>query len=116
MVLEAILLTVSLVGFVLAYWSQIKKWLTDIIDGVYKSLKDIIHAADVFIQELKDLKDQISEIIYKLIYKIDGKWIEEKTTKRIKNTELPPNIREKIDSNKESLITKEMEMELELAI
>lgn len=113
MVLEAILLTVGLVGLVLAYWSQIKKWLTTIIDGVYKSLKDIIHAADVFIQEKKD---QISEILYKLYYKQDGKWIEEKATERIKNTELPPNIREKIVPNKESLITKEMEMELELEI
>lgn len=102
MLLQAILLAIGIVGLVLT-WNQIKKWLIAIVDEVHKKLKDIIHAADVFIQKITKEKNK-SYIKYKLYHKEkNGEWIEETTSKEVYNSELPHILKERIEFKEENL-------------
>jgi hypothetical protein len=94
------------------YWDEIVNWLNDLIVEVRAALKELAHAIDVFVQRVKKA---IIKFITKVYYKKQGKWIEEKTTREIPESEVPEHIRKKVQ-NRETNVNKEIEQELELAL
>jgi len=107
-----------LVGGVLvvAYWADIVNWLKDFIPKVKKFFQDlpqrIAHAAAIFIQRIQN---GMVAIRHKLYYKEEGSWVEETTTRKVNESEVPPFIRNKV-RNQEEEITDEMEQELKMEI
>ena len=99
---------------VVTWWDEIVDWLKDIVPKINKYFQDlpqqIAHASAVFIQRINN---GMVAIRHKLYYKEEGTWTEETTTRKVKESEVPPFIRDKI-RNREENITKEMEQELEL--
>ena len=107
-----------LVGGILivAFWDDIVDWLRDFIPKVVQFFRElpqkIAHAAAIFIERVES---GLTAIRHKLYYKEEGKWIEETTTRKVKESEVPPHIRHKI-SRQEEEITEEMEQELQMEI
>ena len=61
--------------------------------------------------------DYLVKIAHKLYYQEDGQWIEETTTRKIPESEVPPAIRDKVYAQqKEEDITEEIEEELGLEV
>lgn len=107
-----------LVGGVLivAYWDDIVNWLKDFIPKVVKFFRDlpkkIAHAAAIFVERVEK---GLAAIRHKLYYKEEGQWVEETTTRKVDESEVPPHIRRKI-SRQEEDVTEEFEMELQMEI
>lgn len=101
---------------VVTYWEEIKEWLCSFVKklkSIFLTIKEgIIHAAGVFVQKVKDI---YAAIKHKLYYKEQGQWIEETTTRKIPESELPDFVKRKI-SHQEVDMTDEFEEELKLEI
>ncbi|MEE3421817.1 MAG: hypothetical protein VZR11_03790 [Succinimonas sp.] len=101
---------------VVTWWDEIVDWLKDFIPKINKFFQDlaqqIAHAAAIFVERLNE---GMVAIRHKLYYKEEGTWMEKTTTRKVKESEVPPFIRDKI-RNQEENITKEMEQELQLEI
>ena len=103
-------------ALIVAYWDDIVDWLKDFIPKVVQFFRDlpkkIAHAAAVFIERVEK---GLAAIRHKLYYKEEGQWVEETTTRQVKESEVPDFIKNKIRSQEED-ITEEMEMELKMEI
>ncbi len=93
---------------VVAYWDEIVNWLKDLIPKVHKMLRSITHAAAAFIERVEN---GLAALRHKLYYKENGQWVEETTTRKIKESEVPASIRRKIGYSEEE-VTEEIEAEL----
>ncbi len=54
-------------------------------------------------------------VMHRLYYKENGEWIEQTTTRKVEESEVPVHIRDRL-KNEETNITHEMEEELELTV
>lgn len=99
-----------------AFWDEIVDWLKKLVAGLRQMFselkKKIAHAAGAFIERVER---GLAAIRHKLYYQEQGEWIEETTTRKIKESEIPPNIRGKI-RNHETEVTDEVEEELQLSL
>ena len=109
----------ALVGGVLlvAFWDDIVDWLKDLVSTL-KSMfasaaKKIAHAAGAFIQKIEN---GLAAIRHKLYYQEEGEWVEETTTRKIKEEEIPASILRKAKRSQETDVTDEIEEELELSL
>ena len=97
---------------VVAYWDEIVDWLKGFVAKIktaFQNLKQkITHAAAMFVQKVEGA---LAAIRHKLYYKEQGQWFEETTTRKIDESQLPPSIRNKVNSQ-ENEITEEIEAEL----
>lgn len=111
-------LLAGIVGGVLlvAYWNEIVDWLRNLVEklrGVFRSMsKKIAHAAAGFVERVES---GLAAIRHKLYYKEEGQWIEETTTRKIDENEVPASIRAKIRWQEEE-ITDELEQEMKLSL
>lgn len=108
----------ALIGGVLlvAFWDEIVDWLKKLVSKlkeVFSSVKKkIAHAAGAFIQRVEN---GLAAFRHKLYYKEEGQWVEETTTRKIKESEVPASIRARI-SEQENEVTDEVEAELQLSL
>lgn len=115
--IPAILAALAIGGIlVVAYWDDIVDWFHKLVAGLKRMFseikKKVAHAAGAFIQRVED---KLAAIRHKLYYQEEGEWIEETTTRKIKESEIPPSIRNKI-RNHETEVTDEVEEELQLSL
>lgn len=113
-----VLLAALAIGGVLvvAFWDDIVDWLKQLVAGLRQMFseikKKVAHAAGAFIERVEN---KLAAIRHKLYYQEEGEWVEETTTRKIKENEIPPNIRRKIH-NYETEVTDEVEQELALSL
>ena len=97
-------------------WDEIVDWLKKLVSGIKsmfaRAVKKIAHAAAGFIQRVEN---GLAAIRHKLYYKEQGQWVEQTTTRKIKESEVPASIRRKIHAQEEE-ITDELEEELNLSL
>ena len=109
----AILATLAIGGvFAVAFWDEIVEWLKKLVADLRRMFselkKEIAHAVGAFIERIER---GLAAIRHKLYYQEEGAWIEKTTTRKIKESEIPENIR-----NYETEVTDEVEEELELTL
>lgn len=99
-----------------AFWDEIVDWLKKLVNGIKalfsRAVKKVAHAAAGFIQRVEN---GLAALRHKLYYKEQGQWVEETTTRKIKESEVPARIRRLI-SRQEEEITDELEEELQLSL
>ena len=115
--IPALLAALAIGGIlVVAFWDDIVNWLKKLareIKAMFSRIsKKIAHAVAGFIQRVEN---GLAAIRHKLYYKEQGQWVEETTTRKIKESEVPPRIRNLISSQEED-ITEELEDELQLSL
>lgn len=102
--------------FVVAFWDEIVDCLKKLVASLRRMFselkKKIAHFAGAFIERIER---GLAAIRHKLYYKEEGEWIEETTTRKIKESEIPANIRRKL-RDYETEVTEEVEKELELTL
>ena len=113
----AILATLAIGGvFAVAFWDEIVEWLKKLVADLRRMFselkKEIAHAVGAFIERIER---GLAAIRHKLYYQEEGEWIEKTTTRKIRESEIPENIRRKI-RNYETEVTDEVEEELELTL
>lgn len=104
---------------IVANWEAIVDWLNDFIPKlrkVWDSVKIFVpHAAAVFGDVVLDGAERMARIMHKLYYKENNEWIEETTTRKVDESEVPEFIRNKI-KQQEADITSEIEEHLSLEV
>ena len=101
--------------------TSVKNWLRDFIPklkAAWKQLREFVpYGARIFGDLIVEGADYLVKIAHKLYYQEDGQWIEETTTRKIPESEVPPAIRDKVYAQqKEEDITEEIEEELGLEV
>lgn len=102
-----------------ANWDSIVNWLKDFVPklrAAWNSVRENVpHGARIFGDIIVEGAERLARIIHKLYYKENGQWIEETTTRKVSEDEVPASIRNKIN-RKEADITEEIEKELKLEV
>ena len=102
-----------------ANWDSIVNWLKDFVPklrAAWNSVRENVpHGARMFGDIIVEGAERLSRIMHKLYYKENGQWIEETTTRKVSEDEVPASIRNKIN-RKEADITEEIEKELKLEV
>ena len=110
-----------LIGGVLivANWDSIVNWLKDFVPklkAAWEKVRIMVpHGARIYGDLVVEGADKLAKIMHKLYYKEDGQWVEETTTRKVSQDEVPPAILAKIRMQ-ESDITENMEAELGLEV
>jgi hypothetical protein len=106
-------------ALIVANWDAIVDWLHDFVPklkAAWEKVRDSIpHGARIFGDLVVEGAERLMKISHRLYYKKNEQWIEETTTRKIPESEVPPFIRNK-GIKKETDITEEMEEELGLEI
>jgi len=108
----------ALLGGVLlvTFWDEIVDWLKKLVSKLKEVFRNvarkIAHAAGAFIQRVEN---GLAALRHKLYYKEEGQWVEETTTRKIKESEVPASIRARISAQEEE-VTDEVESELNLSL
>lgn len=107
-------------AILLTSWKSVVEWLQNFVTKlkkVWEEVRPLVPSAAVMYGDLiVNGADVISRIMHKLYYKEGEDWIEETTTCKVSENEVPEAIRKKLSMNEESDITTEMEKELQLTI
>lgn len=102
-----------------ANWNSIVNWLKDFVPklrAAWNSVRENVpHGARIFGDIIVEGAERLARIIHKLYYKENGQWIEETTTRKVSEDEVPASIRNKVN-RKEADITEEIEKELKLEV
>lgn len=113
MILFTLLVAAAAITLI-AFWDDIKVWLTKTIEKIKKGLKNIFIGGKIFIKKMKEAYEEIARF-----YEQDkqGNWYETTHTKQVSEMEVPEEIRKKAKVfNKEVDITSELERELKLVL
>ena len=98
---------------------SIVNWLKDFVPKLRAAWnsgrENVPHGARIFGDIIVEGAERLARIIHKLYYKENGQWIEETTTRKVSEDEVPASIRNKIN-RKEADITEEIEKELKLEV
>ncbi len=102
-------------------WKDVVNWLKNFIPKLRREWKKVRENVPFGARIVGDLivkgLDKLAKIMHKLYYQEDNHWVEETTTQIIDESEVPPEIVEKIKrENGETNITPEMEKELQLEV
>ncbi len=107
-------------AILVANWGAIVDWLNDFIPKLkkqWKTLREgIPNGARIYGDLIVEGADRLAKIMHKLYYKEDGHWVEQTTTRKVSEDEVPEAIRNKLNRNTESDITGEIEEELGLEV
>lgn len=107
-------------AIIVANWDSIVGWLNDFIPKLKKAWEsvraNIPHGARIFGDLIVEGADRSAKIMHKLYYQEDGHWVEETTTRKVSEDEVPFAIRNKMKRRTESDITEEIEEELGLEV
>ena len=120
--IPAILALVTLGGILLvANWNEVVNWLRDFVPKLKKAWEKFRPLVPYEMQWLGDTVVKGAEHLISIIHKFyhqeeNGKWMEKKTVREVKESEVPPHIREKIlrkkRQNEQADISQEMELEM----
>ena len=117
--LPAIIAGVVGLGAILvaSFWDEILDWIRDFVRSLaraWNSVRDYLpHAARIIGDSIVGA---MVAIMHKLYYKDGNQWYEETTTRKIDESEVPPDILAKIKKQENADITEEMELELGLEV
>ena len=101
---------------ILANWDELVSFFKDLISEIKNAIKKAKEkAASAATMTARLLKNGFVKIMHNLYYKQNGRWMEETTTREIKEDELPDFIKRKV-AERETDITKEMSRELQMEI
>ena len=104
-------------ALVVIYWDDIVDWLKKLVNWLRNKFaelkKKVAHAAGAFIQKVEN---GLAAIRHKLYYQEEGEWIEETTTRKVKESEIPASILRKAKRSEETDVTDEIEDELKLSL
>ena len=102
-----------------ANWNSIVNWLKDFVPKLRAACnsvrENVPHGARIFGDIIVEGAERLARIIHKLYYKENGQWIEETTTRKVSEDEVPAPIRNKMN-REEADITEEIEKELKLEV
>ena len=93
---------------VVMYWEEIVGWLNKVIPAIRELFKTIAHGIAVFAQKVAP---GVVHFLHRTFYKENNKWIRETTTEEISESEVPTNIKNKINSQERD-VSKEIQPEL----
>lgn len=120
--IPAILAVVALGGVLLVtHWDEIVDWLRDFVPKLKKAWEKFRPLVPYEMQLLGDAvvkgAEHLVSIIHKFYYQEEnGKWMEQTTIREVKESEVPPHIREKIlrkkRQNEQADISQELELEM----
>lgn len=120
--IPAILALVALGGvLVVANWDEVVDWLRDIVPKFKAAWERLRPNMPCEVQILGDLVEKALDTLISVIHKIyyreeNGKWMEQTTIREVKESEVPPHIREKIlkktRQGEQADISHEMELEM----
>lgn len=101
------------------YWKNIVDWLKDFIPKpkmAWKRVRPMLpYAAIIVGDKLWEAGSALVAVMHRLYYKENGEWIEQTTTRKVEESEVPAHIRDRL-KNEETNITHEIEEELELTV
>ncbi len=101
------------------YWKNTVDWLKDFIPKLkmaWKRVRPMLpYAAIIVGDKLWEAGSALVAVMHRLYYKENGEWIEQTTTRKVEESEVPAHIRDRL-KNEETNITHEMEEELELTV
>ena len=101
------------------YWKNIVDWLKDFIPKLkmaWKRVRPMLpYAAIIVGDKLWEAGSALVAVMHRLYYKENGEWIEQTTTRKVEESEVPAHIRDRL-KNEETNITHEIEEELELTV
>lgn len=107
-------------AIIVANWGEVVDWLKDFVPRMKKFWeefkKNIPHGARIYGDLIVEGADRLAKVMHKLYYKEDGHWVEQTTTRKIPEDEVPEAIRSKLNRSNESDITETMEEELDLEV
>ncbi len=98
--------------FVLAYWDEIVDWLKDFtsrLAGFFSRLGG--HAAKIFSR----IKGAFLQVIHRLFFKEDQKWIEETTRREVPESEVPEWAKRGVQESEQD-VTQRYQQELQLTL
>ena len=100
------------------FWSEIVDWMKGLVSKLADLLVGLAYGVAYATGVFAGLIDAVTTAIkHKLYYQESGQWIEKTTTRKIKESELPPSIRSRIRRKGQEVdVTNEMEMELGCSI
>ena len=81
------------VALVVSVWDEIVNWLKQLFVNVKQYFRNILHATAAF---AKRVRDSWAQMMHRVYYRENRQWIEETTTREIKESEVPERIRRKI--------------------
>ena len=93
---------------IVTYWREIVGWLNKVIPAIRELFKTIAHGIAVF---AKKVAPGVVDFLHRTFYKENNQWIRETTTERIDESEVPPRIKAKINSQEKD-VSKEIQPEL----
>jgi len=91
---------------IVALWDEIVSWLSDLFYEIKRILVNVMHAAAVYIERAEQAW---AKLMHRLYYKEGTQWMEQTTTRKIPESELPPEIRRRMLNRGESEVTEELE-------
>ncbi|MCR5123273.1 MAG: hypothetical protein K6B74_12745 [Ruminococcus sp.] len=101
----------AVVGTVAHYWEEITSWLTKAIEKVKRVVEGIVYGCKVLAQKIKEGFKEISRHYSKK----GTQWEETTVTRKIPESEVPPEILEKV-GYEETDLSDDYEEALELSV
>ena len=98
--------------FVAANWDKLVNWLIDFTRKVANALRNIGHAAKIF---AKKLVNKVFQVLHRLFYKKDDKWIQETTRTEVPESEVPEWAKAGV-AQSETDVTDKYQRELQLTL
>ena len=108
-------------ALIVANWEAITDWLKDFIPKLrmaWETIRDYVpHGARVVGDFIIESAERLVAIMHQLYYQEDGQWIEETTTRKVSESEVPENILNKVMLEQQQCdITSDIEEELQLEV
>lgn len=106
-------------ALIVANWDSVIGWLRNFIPklkAAWESIRVMVpHGARIYGDLIVEGANKLAKIMHKLYYQEDGQWVEETTTRKVSEREVPAAILAKI-RKQETDITETMEQELQLEV
>lgn len=114
MILTGVLIAVGVIagiGIAATFWNDMVSFLKSAIEKVKNLVSGVVYGCKVFIKKISDGFKEIS----RHYSKVEQHWEETTITRTVPESEVPPEILKRAESDKELDITDELEMQLESA-
>lgn len=109
MIGTALIMTAVLIGLAV-FWENIVKWLRKLFEKIQQMIRGVIYGAKVFVRKASN---KLQEITYSYTKTPEGKWQEVQAKKDIEESDLPNDIKKKLNMSAECDITDDLAMQLE---
>ncbi len=97
---------------VVTFWDDIVEWLVSFTESISEAFRKIGHATKIF---AKKVKDKAFQVLHRLFYKEDKKWIEETTRREVPESEVPEWAKQGVQESEHD-VTETYKQELQLTL